>query len=433
MNMRKICLNKNINSISGYGAISDSYNTYKTLLITVSFLFFVSCGGGGDDNSVNDNMEENESVEQKFYYVDAEGECDGRLPCYSNMNDAVYDSFISQFDEDYQALRPDAPADKIIVMPGEYFSTDPSDYVLFLGIIQEHNPNARWKLEVVAEQGPSQTYITGRGVGPCIHCVDNLDLIISGFTITDCYEYDAGRVNQDYACFIQSYYNADITIENNIFDGNATESGVIAIFPWFVNVTDLNVRITKNKFLNNEGAEYWFSYSIDVSNILDDLDSSHLFKIMIDNNIIYNNLGGICINTSWNEDENRLIDIIYNTIVNNESSGLDVQSTTGVNIQNNIIYGNVIDIRSAGLYNNISNNILSEVSTIDEAGNFVDNPLLKDIFLGDFSPGNNSPAIDQGALLDNSEIEYDYFGNPRVVDGDGDLNAMPDIGAIEMQ
>jgi hypothetical protein len=393
-------------------------------------LFFISCGGNsGSDNSASNNTKKNDSLEQKLFYVDAAGYCDGRLPCYNSISDALNESFSSQFDESYQALRPDAPSDKIIVMPGEYFSTDPSDYVLNVGIIQEHDPDASWKLEIIAEQGPSQTFITGRGIGPCIQCVDNLDLKISGFTITDCYEYNKQIINQDYAFFIQSYYNANITIENNIFDGNASESGVIAISPYFTNVTDLNVRITKNTFVNNQGSQYWFSYSIYV----DDLDPIYSSNIMIDNNIIYNNVGGIVVNTSREEIESRSIDVVYNTIVNNKTSGLDVQSATGINLQNNIIYGNDIDIRSAGLNNNISNNILGEVSMIDETDNFVGDPLLKDILLGDFRPTNDSPAIDQGVLFDNSDIESDYLGNPRVVDGDGDWKALPDIGAIEIQ
>jgi hypothetical protein len=433
VNIPKTFITRKIKLVSDFRTRPYPYNAYKIYFFTAMLLFFISCGGNsGSDNSASNNTKKNDSLEQKLFYVDAAGYCDGRSPCYSSLSDALHDSFISQFDDSYQALRPDAPADKIIVMPGEYFSTDPSDYVLNIGIIQEHNPKVRWKLEIIAEQGPSQTFITGRGVGPCIQCVDNLDLKISGFTITDCYEYNKQIINQDYAFFIQSYYNANITIENNIFDGNASESGVIAISPYFMNVTGLNIKISKNKFVNNQGSQYWFSHSIYVDSLLNDPDPIYSSKIFIDNNIIYNNLGGIQINTSREKIESRSVDVVYNTIVNNKSSGLDVFST-GINLQNNIIYGNEIDIRSIGLSNNISNNILGEVSMIDETTNFVGDPLLKDILSGDFSPTNDSPAIDKGALFDNSDIESDYLGNPRVVDGDGDLKASPDIGAIEIQ
>ncbi|MCO6412572.1 MAG: hypothetical protein J5I92_07485 [Thiogranum sp.] len=402
----------------------------------------MSCGGGGGSETASPNTTSTQAppdLSKQYFYVDPLGRCNARLPCYTQLIDAITASFETQFDAQLVAQRTAAPADRIVVMPGVYQAADPSDFVFIVGLVRESYPTGKWKLEIIAEQGPEQTFITGLGIGPCIHVSDHIDLVISGFTITGCSEYRTGYVNEDYAVFLQSYFDADIVIENNVFDGNLSEEGAIAISPWFLTVHNLNLRITRNVFKNNQGG-------IDIYQFPQDTLPEYSASVIIDNNLVHNNQSGIWILSFTNAIHNVSIDILNNTINNNAGTGLSVHQTNGMNVLNNIVYGNGLDIRGNeheynywdryGVMesgNIISHNLVGEDSQLFAMDNIVADPLFTDTDSEEFAPLASSPAIDSGALYDIGAIQYDLLGNPRVRDGNNDLIDMPDIGAIEVQ
>lgn len=433
-------------ALPGDGELMLSVNRIiNTAILVVTVSLFAACGGGGGGGGSGDgtqepsNAQSSSNLSKQYFYVDLLGACDGRLPCYVTLFDALRASFLAQFDESLVAQRVGAPADQIVVMPGIYYSLDPSDFVIGVGILAESRPTDRWKLEIIAEEGPGQTFITGLGVGPCIDVTDNIDLVISGFTITDCSEYQTGIINEDYSIFLQSYYEADILIEDNVFDGNQSEEAAIAISPWVINVSNLNIRVTRNTFKNNQGSIYLGQFPSDA---LPEYSSS----IIIDNNAIYTNQAGIRIGNFTSAINNISIDILYNTIVNNLNTGISIQQTNGINVINNIVYGNGLDIRGTendfnywdryGVTENsntIHNNLVGEISSLSATNNLVGDPLLTNIGSEEFAPQIDSPVIDSGAPHNIGAIDFDFLGNQRVQDGDNDLIDMPDIGAIEAQ
>jgi len=64
-------------------------------------------------------------------------------------------------------------------------------------------------------------------------------------------------------------------------------------------------------------------------------------------------------------------------------------------------------------------------------GNISANPKFASLLHLDFRLRQGSPAIDAGTLSVPNLPRRDFAGNRRVIDGDGNGSALPDIGAFE--
>ena len=121
-----------------------------------------------------------------------------------------------------------------------------------------------------------------------------------------------------------------------------------------------------------------------------------------------------------------------NTIVNNNTGLLFMQPCSGASIVNSIVWGNTDDIQDQTALNQVSYSNVQE-ALISGPGNIQANPIFVDISVGDFRLKDTSPSIDTGTNAVAGLPVMDLDGHPRLHDGNGDGNAVVDMGAYESQ
>jgi len=261
---------------------------------------------------------------------------------------------------------------------------------------------------------PATTIIDGGGSGPVVTL--NTASVLKGFTVQN------GRASD--GAGVLSIGQPVIT--NNIIKNNVQSAGGAGAAVYGNNSSPI---ITYNLITENTGDNQWSSGAVSFHN------SSSPY---IAGNVIMNNTGRGAINITVPSGNRPTI--VNNTILNNTGAGIKVDARvdqTAIHITNNISFGNtigiLIDFGSPAYlpvfaYNDVYGNTTNFVGMTDISGsngNVSLDPQLSDTFHLSYS----SPLIDSGSP--NVYSPEDFDGSARPLDGNGDWQAVSDIGADE--
>ena len=267
-----------------------------------------------------------------------------------------------------------------------------------------------------SETGPTVTEINGQGgttvvIGPLGR--------IEGFMII-------GKTNSIGAGM--NVIGTGAVIKGNIFDGNLQTT---ARHGAGIDGNNASATIDGNIFRNHRCDSQFLSGVISFVNT-----SSPL----IINNLFANN---DCRGINMTLPATARPAVLNNTFVANPA-GIYFRRSTVISSQtyrNNIVYGNIIGIEvdfgkpignPVFENNNVFGNLLNYEGIADQtgiAGNISVDPLFADDVFRDYRLLPTSPAID--SAIEQQTVTTDLLTNARPIDGDGDMIAVPDLGAYE--
>jgi hypothetical protein len=295
----------------------------------------------------------------------------------------------------------------ILVLPGTYF---------------EHLDYNGKAISIQSTDGPEQTRLDGSNTGTVatFRSLEGSQSVLSGFTIQN------GNASFGAGIRLQG---ASPTITGNIFRDNAQQGGGFGAA------------------IGGNGSSAWIERNTFVANTCDNQFTSGVVSFVngssphIINNIFINNP---CRAINMSLPAGSAPVIAHNTIMQNRVGvRVDARVVTFAHLYaNNIVTGNgvglQVDFLSAGHEPRWHNNLVFKNSTnysgiADQTqlnGNISSDPMFVPI-KDDFRLQRRSPAIDAGTLSIPGLPPTDFAGRPRVVDGNLDGLALPDLGAYE--
>ncbi len=253
--------------------------------------------------------------------------------------------------------------------------------------------------------------------------------------------------------------DGNITLNNNTFSGNTANESGGGVFAHSLRAG--NITLNNNTFSDNIAASGYgagggaYAYTIGGN-------------VSLTNNILSSNYADIIGGGTYILAYDGNISLTNNTIIGNTANEIGgggggvfidwIADSAIVEIYNNIIWGNnVTGVTNRGEDLYVLNSNLSEIKLYsnnlgldanfttgksedlyiastngyDPYHNYQVDPLFVDAASGDFHLSESSPLIDLGNSCCHTLPATDFEGDNRIIDGDGDGLAYPDVGADE--
>ena len=259
-----------------------------------------------------------------------------------------------------------------------------------------------------------------------IYCsnISNTATRIEGFTITNgSYSYGGG---------ISCWNYSSLTITNNVITGNSASYYGGGIWSYYYSTPTIT-----NNVITGNSAGYWGG----------GIMSYYYSNPTVTNNVITgnsaNDFGG-GIGCYYNSSPTITNNTITGNSANNYGGGIDCYYNCSPTITNNIItensarYGGGIRSYNSSptiTYDDVWNNTAlsgpNYYGCSAGTGCIDADPLFMNLGVGDYHLQSGSPCIDTGDNNAPGLPSFDFDGNARIVDGDGDGIAVVDMGPFE--